>query len=344
MIRPTPYWTACLLATALGALCLASGKPSRAAPRPGELWNWFYLLDMKTGALREVANGPAGYAPHVRWAPDGRRLILQKRTDDTAEFWELDPSTRRETRLTNLAGVNGGLSYSPDGRWIAFRRDVDIWVMRADGSEQRQLTHDPESAMGPIWSPDGRRIAFTSARDGGVPQIYVMDADGKHLKQLTTDAAGGAGATWSHDGRRIAYVSFQEGWRDLSVIDLPQLTRKRITRGPDIETYAAWSRDDRKLLVTRHPPGTPLEAEIYIVDADGGGEVGLSKAPSNDRALCWSPDNRRIYLTRNWELWVMDADGSHPQPIARQIGSGGYWVQRPSPDRQQLIVGRTAYR
>ncbi len=91
--------------------------------------------------------------------------------------------------------------WSPDGRKIAFVSSAKIYVANADGSGQRQLT--PNGAWGgsPAWSPDGRRIAF-AARG----RILVVNADGSGRRRLTHNAASAHSPAWSPDGRRIAFV------------------------------------------------------------------------------------------------------------------------------------------
>src|SRR5437763_1434865 len=126
-----------------------------------------------------------------------------------------------------VGGKSGGflqnLSWSPDGKQIAFASartgNFDIWVMNADGSDQRRLTTNPTMDCWPAWSPDGKRIAFTSNRDGNY-EIYVMNADGTGQRNLTAHPAQDNYATWSPDGKRIAFISTRDGGHDIYVMDV----------------------------------------------------------------------------------------------------------------------------
>ena len=132
-----------------------------------------------TGGLGLVA-GRAGNRIRAGTGPRRPRLRDLRHNADGSE-------QRRLTRNADTDDVD--LAWSPDGHQIAFvsRRDgnLEIYVMNTDGSEQRRLTRNTVRDSNPVWSPDGRRIAFESNW-----QLWVMNADGSGQRRLTRN--GGA--------------------------------------------------------------------------------------------------------------------------------------------------------
>jgi Tol biopolymer transport system component len=95
---------------------------------------------------------------------------------------------------------------SPVGSRIAFQLNRDVTVLDLATRATRRLTFDPQNGMGPTWSPDGRRIAFVTTRNGSA-ELFTMNADGSDQKVAVSMADGNAiDPRWSPDGSKIAFV------------------------------------------------------------------------------------------------------------------------------------------
>lgn len=148
------------------------------------------IVDAQTGELRSEMNELAGVSQQLSWSPDGTRLVFTV-TSATLVIYVMDISANRIFRLTDPAQDNFLPAWSPDGTQIVFvsERNLtsEIFVMHADGSDQRRLVDNPNTLAGyPAWSPDGSRIAFTSASGYSDGDIYVVNVDGSGLQRIAT--------------------------------------------------------------------------------------------------------------------------------------------------------------
>lgn len=177
------------------------------------------------------------------WSPDGEKIAFTVGGGGTIGFdrpvsniYVINTDGSGLTQLTRDSGMNGSANWSPDGKLIAFSSSRDsfpqskIWVMNADGSNQRILSN-PQNTTGtgfgggqPVWSPDGTKILFTGQRICGRAApggIYVVNVDGGNSRLLTNDQknCGSYGsARWSPDGTKIlaGFAPEQKGILELA--------------------------------------------------------------------------------------------------------------------------------
>ena len=195
-------------------------------------------------------------------------------------------------------------AWSPDGRKIAFERprpdrnaegyviNSEIFVVNADGSGERRLTRNTVRDSNPVWSPDGRRIAFESNW-----QLNVMNADGSGQRRLTRNGGRNFAPAWSPDGQKIAferrlgrqkYGSCSGCGRastfEVHVMNADGSGQQRLTTQgaqPD------WSPDGQKIAFMSERDGN---GEIYTMNADGSQQRNLTRTPDrNESGLVWSP-------------------------------------------------------
>jgi Tol biopolymer transport system component/DNA-binding winged helix-turn-helix (wHTH) protein len=240
-------------------------------------------------------------------------------------------------RLTNNVADDLQPDVSPDGRQIVFVSNRDggkgeIYVMDADGGNQRNLTHNPGNDS-PAWSADGRRIAFQSARSGAT-YIYTMNADGSQVTRLTA----GTRPAWSPDAKRLVYTCKLEGHNELCIApaspsDSPQV----LTHDHLFNADAAWSPDGSWIAFTSSK-GNRLQ--IHAIHPDGTGRKVLAADASNNRLPVWSPDGRKIAFNsdRNGQpdsLYLMEADGT----LQRRISDGKFAADEAAwlPDGRGLV-------
>jgi Tol biopolymer transport system component len=170
-------------------------------------------------------------------------------------------------QLTDAPGDDRAGSYSPDGRTIVFDStrdgDTELYLMDADGSNERRLTFDPGSDWGQSWSPDGSLIAFNSTRSGWA-QIWVVSPDGGEPTRITDSPSDDVTPIWSPDGSRIAFTRRADDEEVWSVAPDGSDPRN-LSRSPashDSVWDGAWAADGR-ILFTRAAFG-PAVAEPLV--------------------------------------------------------------------------------
>lgn len=264
--------------------------------------------------------------------------------------------------------------FSPDGSKIVYsvshidgdkddeKEHMALWLMAAETGETRQLTSGQTSDSSPQWSPDGKQIAFMSAR-GGAPQIYLIPVDGGEARALTKLKQGvGSGPEWSPDGKTIAFTATPDreprdpkkpyrldrhpyrfdgmGYlddvvQDIYVINVESGEVKQLTHDRMMNSQPKWSPDGQKILynrmfsveTSRWLPG------LSLVDLEGNSSVvvwdwGVVSASA------WLPDSQRIAFIGSVikalpgaksDLWITDVNGSAPEcrTAGLNVGVGG---------------------
>ena len=164
--------------------------------------------------------------------------------EGNANIYTMDLRSRSTTRLTNTAAIDTSPSYSPDGSQIVFESDrggrQQLYVMGADGSNQRRVSFGDGSYSTPVWSPRGDLIAFTK-QSGGKFSIGVMRTDGSGERILTTGFHN-EGPTWSPNGRVLMFFRQPAGAGGPQIysIDLTGYNEQLVST-PTYASDPAWS-------------------------------------------------------------------------------------------------------
>jgi TolB protein len=247
--------------------------------------------------------------------------------------------TDTPTPLPPLSGSGGGI--------IAFDSERDgnpeVYLMNADGSDPRRMTHDRFGDYMGDWSPDGSRIIFHSTRDQNEELFWLdLTAETGAIKpqRITDDPAIDTDASWSPDGTHIVFEShlLREGDVELVILDLENNRSRQLTDNNISDFNPDWSPNGEQIVFVAQLEETAVN--MFTIKQDGRGRQQLTYTDAHDWYPSWSPDGLRIAFASDRdgdiEIFVMNSDGSNPRQLTFNDAAED---NRPSwsPDGSKLI-------
>lgn len=256
--------------------------------------------------------------------------------------------TAREQPIITLDGDQYFTSWSPDGKRLALMSNAggswDVWTMNLDGTEFRQLTHEPSRDDAAAWSPDGRWLVFSSDRVNRVwPDLWLMNPERPHsVERLTRGDGKYFFPTWSRDGAQIAFIYLPTGppYWELRSMSFPDRVIQVLFTDEVLFSYPTWSPDGKNIAFVSKRSGNP---EIWVMNISSPQASNstpfdhrppatllhqLTHHPAVDKDPNWSPDGRFLAFTStrsgNKEIWVMDVSEisalpSSEEPTTQQL-------------------------
>jgi TolB protein len=227
---------------AAGAAC-----PVKPDPSKGYVWGLdpfdIYTVNRDGTGLKRITNYNTYTAEGVL-SPDGKRIVFTSLKDGDLDIYTMNVDGSGVRQLTHQVGYDGGPWWSPDGTKIAYRayhptdpaelkdyqdllkqrivrpNKMELWVMNADGSDQRQITHLGGANFGPSWTHDGRRLIFSSNYKNphsGNFDLFIVGLDGGGLEQITTDEGFDGFPMFSPDGKQLIWASQRADAKSMDV-------------------------------------------------------------------------------------------------------------------------------
>ncbi len=291
------------------------------------------------------------------WSPDGKKIVFTGGLDGHSSIYTIDIDGKNLTKLTNtLPDVDYNDErpiWSPDGKKIAFfsNRDearferpisLQIYVMNADGTEQRLVTHDgPALEYNVSWSPDGERLVFQSRPEinPGVHSLYVIGIDGKGRERVTDGLFNDTTPQWSPDGKQILFVQSAAIYKffgdytpedrklrrvstEIMLLNLEDRTKTPITQNDVSDFDPSWNADGSEIYYLQEAGGErtlfrqkPGETEAVAV-ADGD----LVSNPGFVTRTRLSPDERFVVYHKQTDdvygIYIYDLEAKNERLLA----------------------------
>jgi TolB protein len=288
-----------------------------------------------------------GQNAEAYFSADGTRLIFQSNRDPLKcdQIFVMNVDGSDQHMISTGKGRTTCSFFFPDGKKILYSSthlgsadcppkpdyskgyvwgiypSYDIFTAKPDGSDLKQLTKEHGYDAEAVISADGKKIVFTSIRNGDL-DIYTMDADGSNVKQLTHELGYDGGPTFSPDGKLIVYRAHHPK-TDQEIADYKDLLKQNLIR--------------------------PTYLEIWLMKSDGSDKRQITDLGAASFAPAFYPDGKRIIFSSNvgstggmgnFELYGIDLDGKNLERITYTDGFDGFPMFSPDGKKLVWISGR----
>jgi dipeptidyl aminopeptidase/acylaminoacyl peptidase len=301
-----------------------------------------HVMDLATRATRQVSHGevPKALRTGFAWDRSDRTIVFAKDSggNEQHDLYRIDVDSGAVTQLTNDPTAQEYVAqFSPDDVWITVltnKRDpavpdrpgqLNLWKMRADGSEYAPLTRYAFPVFGGLWSPDGQLISYSTNEDTTDlknTDSYVIRADGSGARKVLSVKKGSKDtvADWHPDGRRLAVTSDASGQNRAGILDI-ETGAVRWLGSDGIEEHAVRFSKAGKLLAAIRNHESSVRPVIYEVETGAARELKLPDGFAVGASFF--DDDRKLLVS-------FSSDVTRGSLVAYDLGTDTYEVLLPA--------------
>ena len=284
-----------------------------------------WVKNLAQGDPIRITSGANG-AARPRWSPRGDQILFHRGNWKVpGGIWSVAPLGGEPRRITE----NGwNASFSGDGERIVFERQDGIYLAAADGGDEHRVAGAPANLLegldlGPVFSPDGRWIAYFVPVEGPHGDFWVIPASGGNPRQLTADMCFGGTLAWTPDSRSLIVSSERAGSRTLWHIPLEGGVPRPVTTGAGEDREPEVSRDGRKLVYTNER----MSHALMLLDTRTGAQREVLERRETLALPAFAPDGDRIAFMLvaggSTHLFTIGTDGNGLRQASTRTGEIG---------------------
>lgn len=260
------------------------------------------------------------------WTADGREIVLAMYREGSNGLWRvpIDTGVAVPIEAAGRSATHPALSANGMLAYVESLVDANIWRidLTARRSAPQKFIASRQSDHSPEYSPDGRRIAFSSGRSGH-DEIWICQSDGSNPMQLTHFNGLATGSPhWSPDGKQLAFDARPENHGDLFIINVDGGSPQRLTTEASHDVIPSWSHDGKWLYFCSNRSG---KLQIWKRPVAGGTAIQLTQQGGMEAFE--SPDGQYVYYLKGRGiagLWRVTTDGTGEEAVP-ELAEAGYW-------------------
>ncbi|VAW35878.1 Tol-Pal system beta propeller repeat protein TolB [hydrothermal vent metagenome] len=250
-------------------------------------------------------------------------LMIRKFCDEV--IYKL--SGRRGISNTEIAFVSDGSGYK------------EVYVADILSGKARQITRHHDITVSPRFTPDGRRLVYTSYHRGN-PDLYITNlAQSRFTRALSWRKGLNLAPSWAPDGKTMLITLSKDGNPDIYLLTSRGRIIRRITKNDGINVSPSWSPDGRHFAFVSDRSGTP---QIYTMDVKTGITTRITYQGAENTTPAWSPSGTEIAFTgrvdNTHQIYIINANGGQARQLTKYWGD--YESPSWSPDSRQLVFSR----